>query len=342
MPFISSVSGALGGRVWPLLKASAPSITINSTTNYNQSIATFNATVNPNGATTSVKFQYSTNGSTWTDSGTVTGLTGASQSVYYNHTGLTENTLYYVRAVATNSAGSNTSSNTTFTTWHLIEYANGTPGTYTNFACPTVTPTGGTAVVPSLYEVLIFGGGGGAGYSGGGGGGCRNRSSYSYSSGANTALTIVVGAGGGAATSGTSSTISGTNLSSLSAGGGGGGNYTVGDNTARGGAVGTGDNPAYLGGYNMTYRDKNGNIIDWACGGGAGIGGDGETPLITAQGGDGGAGGTAYGWNGGAGGLAYGTQGYGANGTYHGWGSGGAAINGSGTAGLVRFKYYGA
>ena len=239
-----------------------PTITIASTTNYNQAIATFNATVDPNGYTTSVKFQYSTNGTSWTDSGTVSGITGNSQSVYYNHTGLTENTLYYVRAIATSVIGSATSSSTTFTTWHLIEYANGTPGTYTNFSCPTVTPTGGSVVVPSLYEIFILGGGGGAGYSGGGGGGYRLSSSTAYSNGSNTALTIVVGSGGGAATNGGNSQISGTYFTTYTAGGGGAGNYAVGPSTGRGGSVGTGDNPAYIGGLNVAIYDNNNNLTD--------------------------------------------------------------------------------
>lgn len=330
--------GSFGGSV-----ALAPTISINAASNYNQSIATFNATVNPNGYTTSVKFQYSTNGSTWTDSGTVSGITGNSQSVYYNHTGLSENTLYYVRAIATNQIGSTTSGNTTFTTWHLIEYSNTTPGTYTTFSCPTVTPTGGSTIVPSLYEIFILGGGGGAGYSGGGGGGYRLSSSTAYSSATSTALTIVVGAGGGAASNGGNSQISGTYFTTYTAGGGGGGNYTIGQNNARGGSVGTGDNPAYIGGLNQALYDKNNNLTDWTCGGGAGTGGNGaDGTAFPFVGGNGGAGGTSYGWSGGAGGLGYGTGGYGANGSYHAWGSGGAAISGSGSAGLVRFKYYGA
>lgn len=43
-----------------------PIITIGSVTNYNQSIATLNATVNPNGYTGSVLFQYKKSvDSTW-------------------------------------------------------------------------------------------------------------------------------------------------------------------------------------------------------------------------------------------------------------------------------------
>jgi hypothetical protein len=329
--------GSFAGSV-----ALPPTVTIGSTTNFNQSIATFNAVVNPNGYTTSVQFQYSTNGSTWTNSGLVTNITGNSQSVYYNQTGLSENTLYYVRAIATSPIASVTTSNTSFTTWRLIQYANGTAGVY-SFSCPTVTPTGGSPVAPSLYSVFLYGGGGGAGYSGGGGGGYRLRSSYAYSSGINTAITIYVGAGGGATATGGASQIGGTYLSTLNAGGGQGGNYDIGPSTARGGSVGTGDNPAYIGGLNVALYDKNGNLTNWACGGGAGISGNGtDATAFPFVGGNGGLGGTAYGWDGGAGGRGYGTDGYGVAGGYYVWGSGGQAINASGTTGLVTFYYYGA
>lgn len=70
----------------------APIIVCDAVTNFNQNRATFNATVNPNGATTSVKFQYKKSVDlTWTDGETITGLTGGSQSIYSNQTGLEEN-----------------------------------------------------------------------------------------------------------------------------------------------------------------------------------------------------------------------------------------------------------
>lgn len=330
------------GNMARRLLATAPSITVDSTSNYNQSIATFNATVNPNGASTSVKFQYSTNGSTWTDSGTVSGLTGGSQSVYYNHSGLSENTLYYVRAVATNAAGTSTSSNTTFTTWHLIEWASASAGTH-YLSVPTVTPTGGSQVIPSIYNVFILGGGGGNSGSGGCGGGYRLVSSRAFSSSANLQLTLTVGAGGASGSNaGGTSQIVASNFSSIDAGGGGGGNS--------GSVAGYGDNPQYgTGAYNSWTAGGKNDPIYLAYGGGGGIsgaGGAGAAGNAYGYGGAGGAGGTAYGYNGGAGGSGFGTNGDYGSGSYYGYGSGGynnGNLNGTaGTSGLVRFQYYGA
>jgi hypothetical protein len=335
-----------------------PSISISSTTNYNQAIATFNAVVNPNAYTTSVKFQYSTNGSTWTDSGTVTGITGGSQSVYYNHDGATPGlsylsvgTFYYVRAVATNAAGTTTSSNTTFTTWSLQTYANGTAGSYT-VSIPGVTPTGGSPVQMTVYNIFICGGGGGAGTGGGGAGGYRALSSRTFSNGSNQNLTVAIGGGGAARSAGGSTSISGTYWTSLSAGGGAGGAYNP-PYGGNGGNQGSGDGST-TGGVGYSNLDKNGNpdANNYSYGGGAGWGGNGgnggdilDGPYRPGNGGPGAV--TTYGgYTGGAGGRAYsvmaGTGAYGSNGTYWaGYGSGGQAIDGAGVVGLVYFQYYG-
>jgi hypothetical protein len=328
--------GIMAGGVGP--QATAPSITINSTTNFNQNIATFNATVNPNGASTSVKFQYSTNGTSWTDGATNTGITGSSQSTYSNQTGLAENTLYYVRAVATNSAGTSTSSSTTFTTWHLTEWAMSTAGTY-YLSVPTVTPTGGTQVIPSIYNTFIFGGGGGANYgTGGAGGGYRLVSSRAFTTTANLQLTLVVGAGGGVGAVGGTTQIVASNFTSIDAGGGG-----INDSAY----VGYGDNAATTSGVSASYSDgsKNATIYIGSAGGAGigGYGGNGAAGPGYGNGGSGGTGGSAYGYNGGAGGAGSGTTANGSNGAYHGYGSGGnGPANSGGTAGLVRFQYYGA
>jgi hypothetical protein len=49
--------GFFGGAVY-IYVPTPPIITIGATTNFNQDRATFNATVNPNGLTTSVKHQH--------------------------------------------------------------------------------------------------------------------------------------------------------------------------------------------------------------------------------------------------------------------------------------------
>jgi hypothetical protein len=338
--------------------ALVPDVTIGATNNFNQAIATFNATVNPNGYTTSVQFQYSTNGSSWTNSGTVSNITGNSQSVYFNHDGaisglsyLAVGTFYYVRAVATNQIGSTTSSNTTFTTWSLKTYANGTAGSYT-VSIPGVTPTGGSPVAMTVYNIFIAGGGGGAGTGGGGAGGYRALSSRTFSNGSNQDLTVAIGGGGAARSAGGTTSISGTYWTTLSAGGGAGGAYNP-PYGGSGGNQGSGDGST-TGGVGYSNLDKNSNPDpnNYSYGGGAGWGGNGgnggdilDGPFRPGNGGPGAT--TTYGgYTGGAGGRAYsvmaGTGAYGSNGTYWaGYGSGGQAIDGAGVVGLVYFQYYG-
>jgi hypothetical protein len=80
------------------------------------SSAKLNGTVNPHGLTTTVRFQYgrtTTYGST-TASQTKTGT--ATQSVAANISGLTANTTYHFRIVATNSSGTRFGADRTFTT----------------------------------------------------------------------------------------------------------------------------------------------------------------------------------------------------------------------------------
>ena len=81
-----------------------PTVTINAATNFNQNLATFNATVSAFYQSTTVKFQYNTtnNFASYTEV-TATGspVTGQSVAVYFNVTGLSVGTTYYVRAVKT-------------------------------------------------------------------------------------------------------------------------------------------------------------------------------------------------------------------------------------------------
>lgn len=332
-------------------QGSPPSVTVNAVTNFNQNRATFNATVNPNGATTSVKFQYSTDGSNWTDGETITGLTGGSQSVYSNQTGLTENaangTFYYVRAIGTNSAGTTTPSPVTFTTWKRYTFERLTSGS-TSHTLQTVTPTGGSAVVPSIEEVFIVGGGGGGGYAGGGAGGYVKKTTYALNSGTNLTINVSVGSGGAAQTAGNSSNISGTGITTLTAGGGGAGLAGTGASASPGGNVGSGD-IAYNGGGGGcgTNFGKNGAYTDcssWGAGGGASWEGNGYGATsdggMNVVGGNGRTGATHYGYYGGEGGRGYGTQGEGTSVTPSGYGSGGDSTNGVGTAGMVSFKYW--
>jgi hypothetical protein len=333
-----------------------PIITINSTTNVSESRATFNATVNPNGYVTSVKFQYKlVSSSTWTDGATITGITGGVQSVFSNQTGLNVNAStspnYDVRAIATNIVGETTSGTTSFATWRLLEYTNGTQGGH-SFTVPTITPTGQSPVIPSILNVFILGGGGGAGtFGGGAGGGYRLVSSRAFTNTSNTVLSLTVGSGGSVSIGGTgvqggTTQITASNFSSIDAGGGTGGLSTGGLN---GGNVGYGDNPGYGGGAGASFTDTGGKVpfTYTAGGGGAGINGGGgnatANAMVGAIGGNGGSGGQAYGYNGGAGGGGtsdWASQ-HGSAGGFYGYGSGGS-VQGNGTVGFIRFQYYGA
>jgi N-acetylneuraminic acid mutarotase len=94
----------------------APSATTNPATNIASFSATLNGTVNPNGSSTSVYFQYgptTTYGAT-TSSRSYSGNT--IRAVNANITGLTANTTYHFRIVATNSYGTRYGSDRTFTT----------------------------------------------------------------------------------------------------------------------------------------------------------------------------------------------------------------------------------
>lgn len=375
MPFISSVNGALGGGLWSLVKGLIPTIAISPTTEFNQSQGTFNATVNPNGATTSVKFQFSTDNSSWTDVATVTGLTGGSQSVSTVKTGLSVGTLYYVRAIATNSIGSATSSSASFTTWSLKTYTKTTSGSY-SVQIPSIP-----GVAPVILDMILFGGGGGANYGGGGGGGYRSFSSHTSSATGTQSISGYVGAGGaagnggggvGTATFGENTTLT-IGSTTWTGGGGGPGEHPgqIGNPFGRGGTVGTGTNAANLGGTNAygyyysiltcTAFDKAGICTNYstsyawdggyyACGGGGGTDGAGSpaTGHTTASqvGGAGGSGRGAYGLRGGNGGGGGGTQGIASNGSVPAGsgpivGTGGQGWFGAGVAGGITFKYYG-
>jgi len=330
--------GVFGGAVNLL-----PTVTIGATTDFTESRGVFNATINGNLANTTVVFHYSTasNFSSYSSvngSGSGTGSFSSSATV----TGLTVNTLYYVRAVATSSIGAVTSSSTSFTTWHLIT------ATYTANGSLTV-PTVSGVNPAALVNVLVVGGGGGGAFSGGGGGGGGYRYTTSRAfNGTSGALTITVGGGGIAGTdlaldggAGGTTTLSGTNITSYSAGGGAGG---IGSGGA-GGNVGSGDNSAYTGGTGYL----GGNKLDPAYGGGgAGTAGNGGNASSSVAG-NGGAGGTTNGngyGSGGAGGSqivdapgSHGspTSGYGLG------GNGGAGVTHiqAGSSGLIVFSYYG-
>lgn len=330
----------------------APTVSISSVTNYNQQIATLNATVDPNGYTASVKFQYKkTVDSTWLDSGTVSGLTGGSQSVYYNHNNsiayFEAGTQYDIRAIATNPVGSTTSGTTTFTTWALQSYERTSAGG-TTFTIPTVTPTGGSAVTVSIQDIIMFGAGsGGCTEKGGGGGGYYEAASATLTG--SRSITTSVAAGGAA-----SSTASYNSPSS---------NTTIsGDiSTLTASSASGSSSPSYAAGATVDFDPDGGGkgYPNYAYGGGGGaggVGGNGTANSSTTVGGTGGIGvsitrgGVTRQGGAGGGGATNINQGSGSNGvrgTYDSYGSGGNSVAFPGTAsagqdGYIRFRYYAA
>lgn len=314
---------------------------------FNQDRATFNATISANGGTlSSVTFQYSTSSGFGTyTSRTATGTTDA----YYNETGLSNATTYYVRVAATNEAGTTTSSSTSFTTWGIIEtvltQSNG------NRTIPTITPRGGSRINPSIYEVVIFGGGGDAGVYGaaGGGGGHRTNASVEVTDAGGVVSWTVGAAGTTGATSGGTTTISGLSGGSYSATGGGGGSYDHPSGSSPSGSSGAGTNTSQSAGANAYVAQ--GKQESWGYGGGGGAGGAGTAGAATidgngaasSTGGNGGVGVTVYGVEGGAGGGGgTHTGSTGTDGTYSTYGKGARGVGSPGaTGGVVRFKYYG-
>ena len=328
-----------------------PTVSLSAASNFNQELATLNATVDANGYSTTVKFQYSTasNFSSFTEvNAATTPITGQGVSSYANITGLSVNTTYYFRCVASNSAGTTTSSSLSFTTWNIQVYERSTSGG-TTFTIPTVTPTGGSAVAVSIYDIIMFGGGGGSLNAGGGGGGYVNSSSISVT-GARS-ITTSVGAGGSAGNAGGSTTISG-NITTQTASGGGG---AVDTTDVRTGSSGNSN----VGGFNRYYSlNKSTAWSGYGGGGGAGANGtDGFAGSIGggAYAGYGGAGGAGVSITsggvtraGGAGGGGSGSDSSGSVGANNTYGSGGSSnaqtssYNNSGQAGYIRFRYYAA
>ena len=335
-----------------------PTVTINAVTNFNQDRATFNATVSANYQSTTVKFQYNTtnNFASYTEV-TATGspVTGQSTAVYYNATGLSVGTTYYVRAVISNGIGTVTTSPVSFTTWSLKTYTKTTSGTATNAVyLETITPTGGAAITPSIFNIFFFGGGGG-GAGGGGGGGAYyyNTSTVSATSAVSSYLNVTVGGGGSAGNTsntngggGGTTTISGSSFSTLSATGGNGAQYQI---TGYGGASGSGTSSTYGGGSGAETSTQEGKNISYyqAAGGGGGnfSAGDNGHTEGNGRGGAGGVGGAAFGYYGGSGGGGYGSISNGAGNRILGGGTGvygcGGNTASAGTAGMCYFQYYG-
>ena len=108
----------------------SPNITTNPATNPAAYSATLNGTVDPHGLSTSVHFEYGTTVSYGSTTASQTKIGNTSQNVSANISGLSANTTYHFRTVATNSAGTRYGSDRTFTTLSPT----GAPGVATSTA----------------------------------------------------------------------------------------------------------------------------------------------------------------------------------------------------------------
>ena len=98
-----------------LLAGTAPTATTNAATAVTQTTATLNASINPNGLSTGVYFQYGLGVSYGSTTATQTLVAGNTPvAISANLTGLTPGEGYHFRAVATNSLGTTYGADTTF------------------------------------------------------------------------------------------------------------------------------------------------------------------------------------------------------------------------------------
>jgi hypothetical protein len=97
--------------------ALAPTVTTNPSTSVTSNSAQLNGTVNPNGESTTYRFEYGKSTRYGSTSGTQRAGSGTTDvPVSAAITGLTPNTIYHFRIVATNSAGTGYGNDRTFTT----------------------------------------------------------------------------------------------------------------------------------------------------------------------------------------------------------------------------------
>jgi hypothetical protein len=106
-------------EIWAEAAVTSPAATTGSATSVSSSSATLNGTVNPNGASTGVVFNYGLStgyGSTATASQSPLSAGTSAQAVSATVSGLTNGKTYHYRVAATNSAGTTYGSDRTFST----------------------------------------------------------------------------------------------------------------------------------------------------------------------------------------------------------------------------------
>jgi len=129
----------------------APAVVTGSPSSLSQTAATLNATVNPNGGTvTSCQFQWGTTASYGQTASCIQTVGGGTSAVAVTAplTGLSPNTTYHYRIVATNAGGTNNGSDGTLTTLpNPPTVATGSPSSVSQTAATlnaNVNPNGGT------------------------------------------------------------------------------------------------------------------------------------------------------------------------------------------------------
>jgi hypothetical protein len=98
-----------------LAPASAPIVQSLAATSVTTTSAQINGSVNPNGASTSAYFEFGLTSNYGSASGALNGITTA-QNIQANWPGLTPNTTYHYRIVASNSGGTSRGADISFTT----------------------------------------------------------------------------------------------------------------------------------------------------------------------------------------------------------------------------------
>ena len=131
----------------PAIAATAPSATTGAASTISSSSAVVNATVNPNGSSTTYAFQYGTTTNYGSQTTTTAAGSGTSSvSVHATLSGLTSGTTYHFRVVATNPVGTGTGTDATFTTTTTPPTATtGSPSLVTSTSAnltATVNPNG--------------------------------------------------------------------------------------------------------------------------------------------------------------------------------------------------------
>jgi len=100
-----------------VVTAIAPSATTNTASNVTSNSAQLNATINPNGSSTSAYFQYGTTTAYGGTTGSGNFGNGTSSiAIQSIDSGLNSNTLFHYRVVASNSGGTTYGNDVTFTT----------------------------------------------------------------------------------------------------------------------------------------------------------------------------------------------------------------------------------